>query len=132
MSRILSKIIIGRIKDAYEKHISEFQFGFRRNRSTSDGIYMMNNIIKKSKEPLISIYADLTAAYDHIPRDFLFRVLDFRLQAPHIIKILQLMYHGTTASIKGMRSVFEVLIGCCQGGQESPVFTNIILILFSK
>ena len=102
----------------------EFQFGFRRNRSTADGIYMMNNIIKKSKEPLIAIYVDLTAAYDHIPRDFLFRVLDFRLQAPHIIKILQLMYHGTTASIKGMRSVFEVLIGCRQGGQESPCLFN--------
>ena len=124
MSRILSKIIIRRIKDAYEKHISEFQFGFRSNRSTSDGIYMMNKILKKSKDPLIAVYVDLTAAYDHIPRDFLFRVLNFRLQAPHIIKILQLMYHGTTASIKGMRSVFEVLIGCRQGGQESPCLFN--------
>ena len=124
MSRILSKIIIGRIKEAYEKHICEFQFGFRRNRSTSDGIYMMNKIIKKSKEPLIAIYVDLTAAYDHIPRDFLFRVLKFRLQAPHLVKVLQLMYRGTTASIKGMRSAFQVLIGCRQGGQESPCLFN--------
>ena len=72
MSRILSKIIIGRIKEAYEKHISRFQFGFRSNRSTSDGIYMMNRIIKKSKDPLIVVYVDLTAAYDHIPCHFLF------------------------------------------------------------
>ena len=124
MSRILSKIIIGRIKESYEKHICKFQFGFRISRSTSDGIYMMKNIIQKSKDPLIAVYVDLTAAYDHIPRDFLFRVLDFRLHAPHIVKILQLMYHGTTASIKGMRSVFEVLIGCRQGGQESPCLFN--------
>ena len=124
MSHILSKIIIGRIKDAYEKHISEFQFGFRRNRSTADGIFMMKNIIEKTKDPLIAVYVDLTAAYDHIPRDFLFRVLKFRLQAPHLVDILQLMYQGTTASIKGMKSLFDVLIGCRQGGQESPCLFN--------
>ena len=34
------------------------------------------------------------------------------------------MYMGTTASIKGMKSAFEVLVGCRQGGQESPVLFN--------
>ena len=124
MSRILSKVIIGRIKDAYEKHISEDQFGFRKDRSTSDGIFIMKNVIKKTKDPFIAIYIDLTAAYDHIPRDFLFRVLKFRLNAPLLVDILQLMYQGTTASIKGMKSYFYVLIGCRQGGQESPCLFN--------
>ena len=45
MSRILSKIIVGRIKEAYEKHISEAQFGFRRNRSTTDGIFILRNVL---------------------------------------------------------------------------------------
>ena len=120
MSRILSKIIVGRIKDAYEKHLSETQFGFRKDRSTTDGIFILKNVIEKTKEPLIAIYVDLSAAYDHIPRDFLFRVLKLRLKAPHIIDVLHLMYAGTTASIRGMRSTFDILIGCRQGGQESP------------
>ena len=124
MSRILSKIIVGRIKEAYEKHISEAQFGFRKNRSTTDRIFILKNVIQKSKDPLIAIYVDLSAAYDHIPRDFLFRVLKLRLQAPHIIDVLHLMYIGTTASIKGMRSTFDILIGCRQGGQESPCLFN--------
>ena len=34
------------------------------------------------------------------------------------------MYVGTTASIKGLRATFEVLVGCRQGGQESPVLFN--------
>ena len=124
MSHILSKVIIGRIKDAYEKHINEDQFGFRKNRSTTDGIFIMKNVIEKTIDPFIAVYIDLTAAYDHIPRDFLFRVLRFRLDAPLIIDILQLMYQGTTASIKGMKSYFNVLIGCRQGGQESPCLFN--------
>ena len=84
----------------------------------------MKNVIKKTKDPFIAIYIDLTAAYDHIPRDFLFRVLKFRLSAPLLVDILQLMYQGTTASIKGMKSYFYVLIGCRQGGQESPCLFN--------
>ena len=69
MSRILAKIIIMRLKEAYEKSISEAQYKFRRNRSTNDGIFVVRNIIQKYNNTLIAVYIDLTAAYDHVPRD---------------------------------------------------------------
>ncbi|MCP4258756.1 MAG: hypothetical protein GY774_14830 [Planctomycetes bacterium] len=124
MSRIMSKIIVARLKNAYERHISNAQFGFRRNRSTTDGLFVMKNIIDKCGEPFVAVYIDLTAAYDHIPRDFLFKILKLRTGAPRLINILQLMYEGTTASICGMKTAFEVLVGCRQGGQESPCIFN--------
>ena len=96
MSRILSKIIINRLKDAYERCISDAQFGFRKNRSTTDGIFILRNIIEKYNGPFIAVYIDLTAAYDHIPRDFLFRVLELRTGAAFLIHILKLMYLETT------------------------------------
>ena len=34
------------------------------------------------------------------------------------------MYEGTTASIRGTQAKFDVLIGCRQGGQESPCLFN--------
>ena len=34
------------------------------------------------------------------------------------------MYEGTTVSIRGMTDTFDVLIGCHQGGQESPRLFN--------
>ena len=34
------------------------------------------------------------------------------------------MYEGTTASIKGSKAKFDVLVGCRQGGQESPCLFN--------
>ena len=74
MSRILSKIIIESLQTAYESNISIAQFEFRKNRSTTDGIFIMKNVIDKYKDPFVAIYIDLTAAYDHIPRDFLFRI----------------------------------------------------------
>ena len=124
MSRILAKIIILRLKEAYEKSISEAQFGFRRNRSTNDGIFVVRNIIQKYNDTLIAVYIDLTAAYDHVPRDFLFRVLSMRTGAHHLIAILKKMYENTTASIRGTEAKFDILIGCRQGGQESPCIFN--------
>ena len=124
MSRMVAKIIIARLKEAYETNISEAQFGFRRNRSTPDGIFIVQTIIEKYGGPLIVVYIDLTAAYDHSPRDFLFRVLTFRTGATHLIAILHAMYKSTTASILGMKAKFEVLVGCRQGGQESPCLFN--------
>ena len=124
MSRIFCKVIIDRLKDAYENSISNTQFGFRKNRSTTDGIFIMKNIIEKYKDPFIAVYIDLTAAYDHIPRDFLFKVLEIRTGATFLIHVLKIMYLRTTASIKGMKTTFEVLVGCRQRGQESPVIFN--------
>ena len=100
------------------------KFGFRKGRSTTDEIFVMKNIIKKHSGTLIAIYIDLTAAYDHIPRDLLFKVLKARTGATHLINILQTMYEGTTAVIRGMKKAFDVAVGCRQGGQESPCLFN--------
>lgn len=124
MSRILAKVIINRLKEAYENHLGETQFGFRKNRSTGDAIFVLKSVIEKHGGQLLAVYIDLTAAYDHIPRDFLFRVLTLRTGATHLVNILRKMYEGTTATIKGSRAVFDVLIGCRQGGQESPCLFN--------
>ena len=124
MSRILAKIIMNRLKDAYEHHISEEQYGFRQNRSTADGIFIIKNVLDRFGGTIIAVYIDLTAAYDHVPRDFLFRLLKMRTGAHHLMAILQKMYEGTTASIKGTKAVFDVLVGCRQGGQESPCLFN--------
>ena len=118
MSRIIAKIIINRFKSIYEQQISETQFGFRQNRSTSDGIFILKSTIEKCGGPLIAVYIDLTAAYDHIPRDFLFRVLEIRIGARHLVAILRKMYSGTTAAIRGMKCKFDVLTGCRQGDRS--------------
>ena len=124
MSRILSKIITERLSAAYEKQLSEAQFGFRKNRSTTDAMFIMKNVVDKHSGMLVAIYVDLTAAYDHIPRDLLFKVLKARTGATQLIDILQTMYVGTTAAIKGMKKAFDVAIGCRQGGQESSCLFN--------
>jgi len=124
LSKLIPRIILNRLQETYESNISEYQFGFRKGRSTCDAIFILKNVIQKHSGPLVLIFVDLTAAYDHIPREFLFRVLEFRTGAKILVYILRKLYDGTTAIISGTKVRFDLLIGCRQGGLESPTLFN--------
>ena len=59
-----------------------------------------------------------------IYHEIFFSVLNLRTGATHLVAILKKMYELTTAPIKGTKAIFDVLVGCRQGGQESPCFFN--------
>ena len=99
LSKIVPRIILNRLQKTYELNISEAQFGFRKGRSTCDTILTVKNVIQKHAGPLVLVFIDLTAANDHIPRLFLFRVLEFRTGAKILTCILRKLYDGTTAII---------------------------------
>ncbi len=126
-SKVLTHLVIARIRNAYEKLISNSQFGFRSNRSTTDAIFILQNAINMSSTPLFMCFIDLKAAYDWIDRDMLFKILEIRLKSPIIVNILKTLYTGTSAAIKGSKIFFKTLTGCRQGGVESPVIFNIFL-----
>ena len=126
-SKIIMSIVISRMRNTYEKLISNSQFGFRSNRSTTDAIFILQNVINISSEPIFICFIDLKAAYDWINRDILFKILDIRIKSPTLVKILKSFYTGTSACIKGSKIFFKTFTGCRQGGLESPLLFNIYL-----
>ena len=110
-SKIVISIVISRIRDTYENLISNSQFGFRSNRSTTDAIFILQNAIKISPNPLFICFIDFKAAYDWINRDMLFKVLDIRIKSPILVNILKIFYTGTSAAIKGSKSIFSNFYG---------------------
>ena len=127
VSKLLPKIIVQRLRDSYESLIMENQFGFRKNRSTTDAIFITREAINSTVNPLYLCMIDLKAAYDHIDRNLLFRVLEIRTKSPKITNILKSLYTGTIAAIKHTETMFNVHTGCRQGGLESPVVFNIYM-----
>lgn len=127
ISRLLPRLIIERLRDTYESLIMNSQFGFRKNRSTTDAIFIVREAINSTKNPLHLCMIDLRAAYDHVDRDMLFSVINIRTKAPKITTILKALYTGTVASIKNTVDQFQVHTGCQQGGIESPVLFNIYM-----
>ncbi len=57
----------------------------------------------------------------------LFKILEIRLKSPLLVRILKALYTGTSAAVKGSKTIFETFMGCRQGGLESPVLFNIYL-----
>ena len=127
LSRLLPRIIIERLRNIYESIIMKNQFGFRKNRSTTDAIFIVREAIRSTKNPLHLCMIDLRAAYDHIDRDMLFSVIKIRTKSPILTLILKSLYSGTIAAIKHTTDYFQVQTGCRQGGIESPVLFNIYM-----
>ena len=127
LSRLLPRIIIERLRNTYETIIMKNQFGFRKNRSTTDAIFIVREAIRSTKNPLHICMIDLRAAYDHIDRDMLFSVINIRTKSPILTSILKSLYSGTIAAIKHSTDYFQVQTGCRQGGIESPVLFNIYM-----
>ena len=130
LSKIVSAIVVNRIKDTYEHILLHTQFGFRGNRSTNDAIFIIRHVLekaKKSRTPLYVAFIDLKAAYDWIPREALMKCLEIRLNCPRIVAVLKALYTDTSAFIKGTTKVFDTKVGCRQGAMESPTLFNIYM-----
>ena len=63
MRKILAKIVMLRLNEAYKTNIVDSQLGMTRNRSTTDAIFVLKSVIDKHNDTLID-----TTACDHIPR----------------------------------------------------------------
>ena len=74
-------IIIRRLKTWYEKQLLDQQQGFCAARGTTDGIFVakrVQQITSKIKKPTFVLFVDLTAAFDHVERGWLFKILRSR------------------------------------------------------
>ena len=127
ISRILPIIILNRLGNTYEHLLMKNQFGFRKNCSTTDAIFIVREAIQATKDPIYLCMIDLRAAYDHIDRNMLFKVLSIRTKAFMLTSILKALYTGTITAIKNTVDHFQVHTGCRQGGIESPVLFNIYM-----
>jgi len=71
-------LIINRLKTWYEAQLLDQQQGFRCGRGTTDGIFIVKSlqqITNKMKKPTYLLFVDLTAAFDHVERDWLFQTI---------------------------------------------------------
>ena len=132
--KILVVIILERIREWYEKQISDQQQGFRRGRGTCDGIHIIKRIQQisyRSKKQLFVLFVDLSAAFDHVNRDWLFKSIYQRLprdQSQKLFKLLESVYSFTTTALSGNdEDIFNVLTGVRQGGPESPTLYNLYM-----
>ena len=139
LCKILVIIIINRLKAWYESQLLDEQQGFRTGRGTADGVYLIKRvqeISSKIKKPVYALFVDLSAAFDHIVRDFMFNSILNRIPPEvnsKLIQLLQSLYNATTTSLaETPDDCFELFLGVRQGGPESPILYNFYMDLVMR
>ena len=132
-SKIMTTIIMERIKKRTEEILSEEQAGFRTSRSTIDQIFTLRQLAEKYSDfskDLFVCYVDFKKAFDSVWREGLWKVMR-RLGYPEkIVRILESLYRGTFSAVRVGADVsewFETIVGVLQGCMLSPILFNIFL-----
>ena len=131
-SKILLKIILGRIHQKIETEISDEQAGFRPGRGTRDQIINLRILMQKAKEhriPLYMCFVDFHKAFDCIKHEKLWvTMLEMGFPA-HLVDLVGKLYRGQKAAVRvaGVLSDwFSISKGVRQGCVLSPYLFNII------
>ena len=134
LCKIMMTIILNRLKPWYDNQLLDQQQGFRSGRGTSDGIYVtkrVQQITDRMMKPVYVLFVDLSAAFDHVVRKWLFMSIYQRLPAdtdPILIQLLEALYsYTTTALAEVLDDIFELIAGVRQGGPESPPLYNLLM-----
>ena len=85
----------------------------------------------KMQKPVFLLFVDLSAAFDHVVRKWLFESIYQRFPQetePKLFRLLESLYSKTTTSLaQNPDDIFELLLGVRQGGPESPPLYNLYM-----
>ena len=131
LSKIYERLFANRILSFFNKHslFSEHQFGFLKNRSTSDALFDFSENIYdalNSKESNISILIDLKSAFDTVNHSILLSKLEMYGIRGHGLNWIKsyLQDRKFFVGLKNIRSETQTVnIGIPQGSILGPIFS---------
>ena len=89
----------------YDSQLLDQQQGFRTGRGTTDGIFIakrVQQITDKMKKPVFLLFVDLTVAFDHDEREWLFKTIYQRFsndEENKLIKLIESIFSYTTTAL---------------------------------
>ena len=126
-SKVICRILLGRLDSAIDVRLREEQAGFRKGRGCIDQIFTIRNIIEQCLEwnsPLYINFIDFQKAFDSLHRSTLWKILQSYGVPDKLIVLIKLFYHHFECSVvvDGKLSAwFPVESGVRQGCIISPI-----------
>ena len=130
--KVVGNLLKFRIMPISEKldHEHEQQCGFRPFRGCMDAVFNLKSAIRKRKEHSMETWVlllDLVKAFDRVPRELLWLVME-RFGFPKlIIRLLKALHEKVLVNfeVEGVKKVIESIIGVKQGDLLGPILFNI-------
>ena len=125
-SKIVSRVLVGRMQAVQDEFGLEEQSGFRSARGTIDGLFSVNVALQKRKEHDVDswvLFIDLVKAFDSVPREALFAILRKFGMPAHFVNLVARLHNGAVVKFcvgDVDKEVFST-IGVRQGSCEGPV-----------
>ena len=116
-----------------ERRFSNRQLGFRRNRSTTDHIFCIRQILEKIweyNEAVHQLFIDFKKAYDSVRREVLCNILiEFGtpMKLVRLVKVCLTETYSRVRVRKNLSDTFPIRNGLKQGDALSPLFFNFVL-----
>ena len=136
--KVFCRMVLTRIQETTDSHLTEEQCGFRSARGTTDATFIVRQQFEKSKERLTPIHGnvvDFRAAFDIIWREALWKCLRSKGVDKVLVELVEYMYNQSKCAIivNGKISEwFKVMTGVRQGCPLSPSLFNLFLELIMK
>lgn len=131
--KILSTILQRRVNNVVKDKIGTYQCGFRKNKSTTDAIHILKQIMEKANEykmELEVLFIDFKQAFDSIRRSKLMRIMEEMGVTAKLRRLIMMTLNANKINIKtskGDTEIFEINKGVRQGDTLSALLFNITL-----
>ena len=127
ITKIILKVILARIKSKLEREIGEEQYGFMKDKGTTNAIYIMRNICERATEMqknLFLCFIDYEKAFDKVQHQKLFNILAKTEIDGKDLRLLRNLYWNQQAAIDIDQRKTEwktIKRGVRQGCVASPI-----------
>ncbi|XP_043263006.1 uncharacterized protein LOC122403516 [Colletes gigas] len=131
--KIYAVVLVGRLEKEVEGKgmISENQAGFRRGRTTTDHIYVLNHIIGKMstrrRGKAVALFVDLRAAFDTVGRRVLWEAMEKRGVREGLRERVREIYRETKSRVRVGGEGFWTTKGLRQGCSLNPILFNMLI-----
>jgi hypothetical protein len=131
--KILSNILLSRLPPCAEAIIGDHQCGFRHNRSITDLIFSICQILEKKweyNEAVPQLFIDFKKAYDSVRREILYNILIVSGIPMKLVRLMKMCLSKTYSTVwvgKHLFDMFPIKNGLKQGDALLPLLFNFAL-----
>ena len=127
VDRVIQQALVQVLTPIFEPTFSEYSYGFRPNRRCQNAIDRTLELINEGYEWIVDL--DLEKFFDNVPHDKLIRIIDNEVKDSDITSLI-MKYLKAGVMVNG--TFEETNVGTPQGGNLSPLLSNIYLSLLDK
>ena len=131
--KLFARILQQKLQRVAEEELAETQCGFRRGRGCMDMIFCTRQMVEKAiehREQLFLVFVDLRKAYDSVPREAMWRVLEKYGFPVQMINIIRSFHEDMSAELKIGGKLLEGRVGVSSGLRQGSTMAPALFYLF--